>query len=145
VCCYSAAVNKTVRWVVTLLLALSLPLQGFAATSMLMCGPSHQVPSQSMPAHHATAQPHAHDMAAANAAHHGAVAAPGDSDDAGNGAETYRKCSQCAACNVTLAPAPPLLVLHEARVADHYEPVQIEPGAGFLTGGIERPPRSILA
>ena len=128
---------------VIVLLALSLPVQGFAAASMLMCAPSHPVPSQSMPAHHSKAQ--AHDMSSASAAHHGAVAAPGDSDDAGNGPETNRKCSQCAACNFTLALAPPLLVLHAARVADHYEPVQIEPGAGFLTGGIERPPRLILA
>jgi hypothetical protein len=133
-------VNNSVRWLLTVLLALSLPLQGFAATSMLLCGPLHQGSMQPMQPHHAAA-----DTSSAHAKHHGDRAAAAEQVDQDSIAKVYGQCSLCAACCAALALTPHVPVLHAARAGDRYAPVQFEPAAGFLTGGIERPPRLFFA
>jgi hypothetical protein len=65
------------------MLMLAVPLQGIAATTMLLCGPGHGGAS------HASAEPAMH----AHGAHHDADAA-----DETSGLEAKGKCSACASC-----------------------------------------------
>jgi hypothetical protein len=126
-------------WICLLLLAL--PVQGFAAAQMTQCGPSHgRMQQASTGGHdheqHAQAQDHRH-------AHHADAAMHAD-DAPGDGSTPPAKhhCSACAACCIGMAlpssalvvAAPPEAVLHVATTAAA-DPV-------FLTGGLERPPRS---
>jgi hypothetical protein len=139
-------VNPLLRLVLTCLLALALPLQGYAAGSMLLCGPLHQGQAsvgQAQPAdahqHHAA---HA-DEASAHAAHD---AVQPDAHGADDGAgQVIAKCSLCAACCASAAIVPQAVVLGALPAQSSYVALQTEARAGFTPGGIERPPRAFLA
>ena len=98
---------RFLRIALTCLLALALPVQGYAASTMLSCGQAH---------HHAVLAAPVHDHAAMGAHHH---SAPADEADGGGGHEQSTasgiaqdagaadlqaskaaggKCSVCAAC-----------------------------------------------
>lgn len=133
-----------------MLLVLALPLQGYAAGTMLLCGPLHQgtMTAQSAPsaAHRAAAPAHGagHDHSP-----HMATAQGSSTDTADTGStpttKGYAKCSLCAACCavVALPSAPPVMGSDPATT--HYVAAATATPAGFLTGGIDRPPRPDLA
>jgi hypothetical protein len=127
------------KFFIVVLLALSLPVQSFAAIS-LKCVASHAQAGET-PVVHAeqTMSEHHHDM-------HGTALAADDhhTHRHGSGHHAY-SCSMCAACCFgTALPAVPVVVI--SSDATRVTP-SVPPSAGvvsFLTDGIERPPRHTL-
>jgi hypothetical protein len=132
--------NRVVRAVVTSLLLLALPVQGFAAGTMLFCGAGAGTSASA--GHH-------HDGAAGDEAH-------GHSQDAGTvstdgaGAPTlhdvmHGKCSVCSSC--CSAAALPTASIQTAAATPHAAPLldlhYANPGR--KPARLERPPRSNLA
>jgi hypothetical protein len=129
------------------LLALALPIQGLAAATMVNCAIGHEhhgaTPSAAAPIAIAL---HAHGAGVAHQAHeHGAAVSDHHAAD-NSGAPILHKCSACAACCIGLAlpsadssaPALPLA----AAVA---LPAPMAQAVVFLTGGPDRPPRTLSA
>jgi len=124
---------------IVVLLALSLPVQSFAAISM-KCVASH-AKARETPIGHAEQRmsEHHHDM------HGTAIAADDHHTHHHGGGHHAHSCSTCAACCFgTGLPAVPAVVVSSGatRVT-----TSIPPSAGvvsFLTDGIERPPRHTL-
>lgn len=141
------------RIILPFLLALALPLQGIAATTMRFCLPVHPAVPMSAVAKstshaHGGAAGHGHHGEADSAHHHGDHASPSDADsEASNapiGKTSSGTCSVCAACSAAALPAAPLPQLADAP-EDHLHLPQFEPHFGLTPGGLERPPRSNLA
>ncbi|PRH04865.1 hypothetical protein C6T60_15790 [Burkholderia multivorans] len=124
---------------IVMLLALSLPVQSFAAVSM-KCVAAHAEASEDFAPHMGQVAPeHHHEM------HR--VALAGDDHHQhhhGNGHHAH-SCSTCASCCFgTGLPAIPVVAatIDATRVT-----IPLPSSAGvvsFLTGGIERPPRTLL-
>ncbi|WP_250532561.1 hypothetical protein [Caballeronia sp. AZ10_KS36] len=125
------------KFIIVVLLALSLPVQSFAAVSMV-CAPSEVADDE------ASSHQHLHQSEAAG--DHTVIA---DNDEhAGhhhNGGHHVHTCSTCASCCV--GAALPVVPTATASVDLTHFSIPLPKDAGvalFLTGGIERPPRSIL-
>lgn len=124
------------------LLLLALPLQGFAAATMLHCAPSHHpAPASLAAAVDIAAQGH-HD------GDHAAVAGNTPDDGASPTDLTQpakAKCSACAACSV--GAALPAAAIEFASVAPSAASglVGCDERVGFFTDGPDRPPRILLA
>ena len=144
---------RSLRILVLLLLALALPLQGIAATTMRFCLPVHPAIPAAAVAQHAA---HGHGNAAHDGAHHHAVA-DGDQDHAGHAPPSAvdvsdapidtaasGTCSVCAACSAAALPQMALPLLADAPEIHLAQPL-FEAHAGLTPGGLERPPRSSLA
>ena len=132
------------------LLMFSLPLQGYAAATMLNCGPNHH----QMWAAAATATVSHHDSGEARHEHHHAHTTADDPapdasvDVSGDDASVHHlnklskfKCSACAACCVGAAlPTSSLefLSFPPAIARDCLVPAA---HVGFFTDGPDRPPR----
>lgn len=130
--------NAPARFLLILMLLCALPLQGFAAASMLRCAPSHHGSTQmDQPAHAAgtgSVQGHMHH------GHHGVAA-----DVDGTPAHGKYGCSACAACCIGGALASPAPLL-PASAHLHERPLPVpQPAAAFITEGPERPPRLLPA
>lgn len=111
-------------------MALLLPLQGFAATTMLLCGPAHHAPAA------AAAMPHdalAHDAGPGIHEHHAPAKPAGG------------KCSACAACCMSTAIVPATVVLPVLPVMTVYAIRSFAAPGAVISSGLERPPRSFLA
>ncbi|MBR8235257.1 hypothetical protein K6W26_12260 [Burkholderia sp. AU42008] len=110
-------------FLVVVLLALSLPIQSFAAVSMPCAGAA--VP-------HEDNAPHT--IPAAQDGHH----------DHGDRARHASSCAACVSCciGMGMAGAPAAPVMASVRVTTVARP-RSAGGVSFLTGGIDRPPRRI--
>lgn len=134
------------------LLLLALPLQGFAAATMINCGPNHH--RMSAAAMTAPAQAHHH---ATNEQHQHGVGVADDHDEMASTAGEHGapsvhhldklmkfKCSACAACCMGAA-MPTAAVTFEpfpaAMTPDSFVPTT---HVGFVTDGPDRPPRLSL-
>lgn len=135
------------RLLLACLLIVVLPVKGYAATSMVACGPSHHA-SQAV-AEHATAAGsnhatpgHDHQVMDEGAGHH-AQSATQDGSHATKASAT--KCGTCAPCCMSVAPpsgdAAPLPLIEQPLVDD----AVASPFSSAETLGLDRPPRSILA
>jgi hypothetical protein len=117
------------------LLALSLPVQSFAAVSMI-CATPEAVDEATADHLHLDESSDGHVLVANNDDHHG---------DDPSGAHHTHACLTCASCCVGAAlPAVPAVSALADRV--HF-PVPLPPAVAvvsFVTGGIERPPRLFL-
>lgn len=124
------------RLLLMCLMAVALPVQGYAAAGAVHCAAMHER------MHATAAAEHHHDDGAMASHHHEAVA---DDHDSGKGGPAGFKCSACAACCVALGLPSSALDLPAVR-ADSAAPgiVSASPAA-FLTSGPERPPRHPLA
>ena len=147
---YTLRMSSLYRSALVWLLLFSLPLQGYAAATMLSCGPNHH----QMWAAAVTATVSHHDSGEARHEHHHAHTTADDhdvtasGDVAGDGASVHRlnklskfKCSACAACCVGAAlPTSPLefLSFPPAVARDCSVPAA---HVGFFTDGPDRPPR----
>lgn len=120
-------VSRTLRIVVTWLLALALPLQGWAAASMLGCGPGHEPPAVQVMEGHGQHADHAH--------HH-------DDSDA---AASTTSCSACAACCVGFALRAQAPQVAEPPAGQAAPVLPATTAVSFVTGGPERPPRAAFA
>ena len=139
------------------LLVLALPAQGFAASTMLLCGAGHHGAAQALDGEHDHAS-HTHmgghDASLASAAHddddHVAQGTPADEGSSfsplsATHAKPMGKCSVCAAC-CTMAFLPTNVIALTAPAPSGVLPL-VEPTthAGFIADGPERPPRLPLA
>jgi hypothetical protein len=129
------------------LLVAALPLQGWAAATMIHCGPGHHRVVGAAPQVH----DHSH--------HHGAALAAQDvatSDvdgvDHNSLSDPHRlqklgtdKCSACAACCTTAVLPATVLTFDPVALTDFVAPILPQAVAVFLTDGPERPPRTHLA
>lgn len=125
------------KLILVVLLVLSLPVQSFAAVSMI-CAPSQVADDEASPPHHL------HQSGAAD----GHTVVADNNDHAGhhyNGGHHVHACLTCASCCVGAA-LPSVSTVSASADLIHFS-VPLPPDAGvvlFLTDGIERPPRSIL-
>ncbi len=139
------------------LIALAIPVQGIAAASMVACGPIHSEMALHDSGSELTSHGHAvpeHGMAPAAHAHlHAAVESSGadlppeGSDISGHDLDGLAKftCSSCASCCASTALPPSLVAFEPSRAPLVFPTSLIAPCDTFLTGGLERPPRSFLA
>ncbi|MBP0592197.1 hypothetical protein J8I87_21185 [Paraburkholderia sp. LEh10] len=118
------------------LLALSLPVQSFAAVSMV-CAPSEAAGDESV----------THQLGQSGSMDEDEVVADVDDHDGHdhNGGHHAHACLTCASCCVGAA-LPAVSAGSAAADLTHFSvPLPADAGVAlFLTGGIERPPRSIL-
>ena len=154
--------ERFVRCFVMWLLVLALPVQGFAASTMLHCGAGQHGATQATEGEHQHAS-HKHMGARAvsagseSMAHdHAAQASPGHEDSAlsppsplskltAKHANVMGKCSACAAC-CTVAFLPTNVVAFTAPAPSRLLPVvELTTHTGFIADGPERPPRLHLA
>lgn len=131
------------RFVLTCLLGIAIPVQGFAAYSMAWCGPAHHSAalSQAQEAHHHQAVVSGHES------HHAQVMSSTDSSQEPSQASTGKanKCSACASCcSATALPSLPV-VLTSLVLKDDFAPLEPSGIAVYLSEGLERPPRIVLA
>jgi len=145
--------NRALRLVWVLLLALALPLQGLAAATMAACGPAHgDAGAHAVPGHEASAhETHRHDPSAHHSHRHDTSADDGSSgalaaDDTSSPTTPDQKCSVCASCCTASAGLPThAVVAHPVALAGSLIGHERASLAAFLTDGPERPPRSFLA
>ena len=141
----------TLMWLV----ALAVPVQGYAAAAMFGCGPGHHSMTSTSQAaaaeDHDAAGPqpsnearvevaanhHDDDSAEPNHAHK--LEARGTPDKVGKGS-----CTPCASCCVVTALPATMLVFQPVPLVDFFVPLARRGLASFLTEGPERPPRFIL-
>ena len=143
--------RKALMW----LLLLALPLQGYAAATMLNCGPNHH----SMMVGSATASGAVHDPssvghhhgdagAASVAGDHHSTAANDSGDDASAAHDLNQlaksKCSACAACCMGVALPPAALAVASFPPAMTPAVFVSAPHDDFLSDGLDRPPRLLL-
>lgn len=139
---YTSAMVSRFRTALMWLLLLALPLQGFAAATMLNCGPNHHRMLAAATA--GSTRVHAH----AAVDHHEMAKVGGGSDLSSVhhlDKVTKFKCSACAACclgaalptaAIAIVFIPPAATLAVFVSASHVD---------FLSGGLDRPPRLLLA
>lgn len=132
------------------LMAVALPVQGFAAAGMQHCQPIHertQTVTAPHAVHHGDAHAHPHDTASAPQAHEAGAGAVDHAPVAekSHAVAAVAKCSACAACCVGLGlPASALQLPKLPAVGPQPATIPME-AAAFLTGGLDRPPRPFLA
>lgn len=157
--------RRVLRIALFWLIALAIPAQGVAAVSMLFCGPTHHrlAPAAHPASSHSHEQPGAHDDHAvmgdhaAGAHNHGSTdhgqpadVPTGDAADqrvfAGDLDQlTMHKCGACASC-CAVSVLPSAVVTFEAADTEAvHSALPTFADATFLTGGLDRPPRSFLA
>lgn len=161
--------RRLLRTVLTWLLVLALPAQGYAAQAMLFCGPAHHGTVVSVAVDDPAAHGHAEHggRGHADADHHhpdGAVhghaeadtgdgetdAEPQDLDASGDNAAKAESssagtCSACAACCNAAAISSPSQAFAPVRLTSDYGIAAIERHDSRADGGLERPPRTLLA
>lgn len=151
---------RNLRIVLMWLMALAVPIQGYAAAAMFGCGPGHHSamslmgimatapalhdPQEQLPGHDDSAEVgsgHSHadadDSAAADPVP--GLEAPGTTSKATKGG-----CSPCASCCVVAALPTSAVTFQPVPPVDFFVPFAPHSVAVFLTEGLERPPRFIL-
>jgi hypothetical protein len=148
---------RKLRILLMWLVALAVPVQGFAAASMLGCGPGHhgttgaQAHAGPMHEHASGTSQHAHgvDLDGDSSSHHpdaSAAAAHGDTPEApAEGKSGAGSCSACASCCLAAALPATALSFEASSVADFIALSIPRSPASFFTDGPERPPRLVLA
>jgi hypothetical protein len=151
------------RTILAWLLMLAIPVQGFAATAMLFCAPSHHgvvrvvssVDTSSLTGSDNVSHHHSQTQQSTN--HHGASAVSLGSNDAGDhhgltksspikiGKVADGKCSACAMCCtgsvITSTPSSHAV----ATTASNQIPFAMESFASYVPEGLDPPPRSLIA
>jgi hypothetical protein len=120
-----------IRTLLMWLLISALPVQGWAASMLSGCGPSHRLQMG-----HAAAPADVH----AHAHHHGATKDHGTAKDLAKWT-----CSACASCCTAAALPATTLSLQTPVPVAFAAPSAAEAVDVFVTGGPERPPRRSLA
>jgi hypothetical protein len=148
-------IRTTLIW----LMAIALPVQGAAAATMLACGPGHHgaaaahshAGGDTVHVHADATEPHIHPEGhaapgKADSPHHeltsGSESASADGNDVHKAAG---KCSACASCCTVAVLPTSVLPIGSAPAVDRVVAFFQAQAAVFMTGGPERPPRTILA
>ena len=135
------------------LLLLALPLQGFAAATMLNCGPNHHRMLSAATAEPSEAHDHStvghHPHAAAMADDHHRMLSDAGANDLSSvhhlDKVTKFKCSACSACCMGAALPTAVLAIAAIPTAMTTAVFISTPHVDFLSGGLDRPPRLLLA
>ena len=142
------ALRVSLMW----LIALAVPLQGYAAAAMFACGPGHHGGtgvSQVAPPHghemHADDHPEAAAAEWSDTDHHGGGASPDRSEPPeaqGAGHKVSKtKCAPCASCCVVAALPAAVMRFEPVPLVDSFVPLAQIGASSFLADGLERPPR----
>lgn len=142
--------SKFWRIALAWLLAVALPIQGYAAQAMMLCGPTHhQSAAVQVSASHDHGVPAMHDEHRSAASHHGSAVTASDTDQSQQAKDLKSghagKCSACASCCSAAAIATAVL---SVAVIPQNSPVVSTIPAGHAhesLGGLDRPPRQFLA
>lgn len=136
---YTSGMNRFTRFALIWFLALALPVQGYAAQTMLFCGLNHHGSMSEVTAHdHALHGP-------LTGTYADAVDDQPDSSS-GTGEAMQGTCSACASCfTVSAMVAAPLIISEVQLPTTDRRSNLFEPNAGRMVGGLERPPRTFLA
>lgn len=121
------------------LVVLAVPLQGLAAATMLNCTATHGAEAAAAGHDDHDDHDHDHDHAAMAAVHDDPAA------DAGAVHAADHKCSACAACHASIGLPVALPELPAIDAVQAHPVPRASGGEPFLTGGLERPPRSTHA
>lgn len=135
------------RFLLTCLLLVALPSQGFAAASMAACGPNHHQRSESMSqARQSTVVASHHEM---NEASHHHASADGNHTHSSVQKTSHLadnfKCKNCAPCCVGAAPSRDVSMHIAAPISESDFPSITFYTPLPLIGGLDRPPRNLLA
>ena len=141
--------HRWARFIVVLVLAAALPLQGIAAATLQLCAPPPEAAVPIAPAPHVTVAAH-FSPHAMHHQHHGAgetvTLARSDTEQQPHAAPVVEsKCSVCAACCAGAALPASSIEFGDAAPEDALLPSFQSPTPAFLTAGLERPPRTFLA
>lgn len=135
--------TRTLRSVLTWLLLVAVPLQGYAAAGMLFCGAvGERAPVAAGVEHH-----HDHATSALDVTHHHAATAGASDEGAAWDLHDvmHGKCSACSSCcSVAALPSAPMAsAVFEPRATSFIEYERADTGRG--SARLERPPRLNLA
>lgn len=134
--------RSLLRLLLLCLMAVALPVQGFAAAGAMHCATMHERMQGVDVHHHDDGADHPHAQAAS---HHDMSSTDAGSDDSAARVGGMFKCSACAACCVGLG-LPASVISVPPGPAEGLTPPSVSRAvATFFTGGPERPPRSVLA
>lgn len=146
---------KLTRIVLAWLLMLAIPVQGFAATAMLFCAPSHhstvgQATSQSFVVDHHSGLPaqaeHQHgDHAESTSASQSGDLSVGHLDFAKIGKAGDGKCSACATCCTGSIIVSTQSFNHAAMTGSELISFIQESFVNYTPEGLDPPPKSFLA
>jgi hypothetical protein len=132
--------SRLLRITLIWLLALALPVQGYAAQANLLRLLNHQA---SVSTQHAGMTPHQHHADAA-LQQDGDCCDEHDASAAVHGASTHGKCSSCASSCGAVAITAPVVSVSVNAYASALVATVVQSHHQFLTGGIDRPPRPSL-
>lgn len=130
------------------LLAVALPVQGYAAQAMLMCGPAHH---QRAAIHDHASHDHgdlAVDLAVFVPSHSDVKGSPDASLDHHAKMAKSGQTTKCSACSSCCSAAAITASVHALEVIPQHVPAVATIPVGNavdLIGGLERPPRRFLA
>ncbi|GGI54759.1 hypothetical protein [Oxalicibacterium solurbis] len=139
--------NRIVKTALLWLLALALPVQGWAAATQISCAPTMHQPAQvSDSASHEMTHAQNHHVMHDDMSKTASTAADIQDDSSPTPAKLgVAKCSACAACHIGLTALPSFS--DWPLPATDSMPVVIAPASpfvGHVPDGIKRPPRSAL-
>lgn len=138
--------NKLIKLFAVWILVFALPVQGFAAATMMNCEKAHSHEAKSLTESYNHATHSGHDEANSHEATHEHVADASDNHAAHHSSSTKHACSHCGSvcCSSTAIVASSVNVhplFDDIKVNVAYSAPQF---TSFVSAGIERPPRSIL-
>jgi len=125
-----------------LLLALAIPLQGYAAAAMVFCG-SENVTATRTAAATMHANPHHHADLQSAGLTSTSTSMQGDHHNGAHDKASH-SCSSCAACCIGVIPMPSTLAATQALAITHAIPFPLSGFVGYMPENPERPP-SLLA
>ena len=142
-------VNKFIKILVVWILAFVLPVQGFAAATMMNCEQSHSHEAKSLAEGHSHAIHSGHyEGVSHEAAVHKDVADATDNHATHHSSSTNHTCSHCGTCTVCCTSTA--IVGSSLRVPAQFDNSKANLAynaaqfTSFISAGIERPPRFIL-
>ncbi|MGD9835601.1 MAG: hypothetical protein AB7U92_22860 [Piscinibacter sp.] len=135
--------RAVLRLLLLCLMALALPLQGLAATGAVHCAAMHDRMQVNTAHHHEEGAAAHHDEHAAASLQVSADEHPADDGTPRTGGAF--KCSACAACCAALGLPMGAVTLPQVPAEALAPAIPQRAVAAFLTGGPERPPRTVLA
>jgi|KBSSwiStaDraftv2_1062776.scaffolds.fasta_scaffold04919_12 hypothetical protein len=137
------------RFAIACLLAFALPLQGVTAATMMVCGTAQRSSEgEHAHRHHINAPaPEVHSHFTSDVHEHAShMHASGNaSNDKPSSSKVSHKCSVCASCCVGAAVAADPLSFVPVKLTDRFPSLAPRSVAAFVTEGLERPPRLLLA
>ena len=144
--------NKFIKILAVWILVFALPVQGFAAATMMNCEQSHSHEAKSVAEGHSHAMHSGHDEGVSHeAAVHEDVADAADAADnhaTHHSSSTKHACSHCGTCTVCCTSTA--IVGSSLRVPAQFDDRKVNLAytaaqfTSFISAGIERPPRFIL-